>query len=88
MISNIYCNNRFMALFVLVAATVIVLSISVMLQLQPTNAIQPINQFPQSIASPAKLTFTSVGGDLRGSIEGLLSDLSDMSWFDWRTAFG
>ena len=79
MISNIYCNNRFMALFVLVAATIIVLSISVMLQLQPTNAIQPINQFPQSIASPAKLTFTSVGGDLRGSIEGLLSDLSDIA---------
>jgi hypothetical protein len=79
MISNFYYNNRFTALFVLAGAATLVLSITLMLSLQPTNAIQPVNQFPQSIAPPAKLTYTSLGGDLRGSIEGLLSDLSDIA---------
>jgi hypothetical protein len=78
--SNLYYDNRFRALFVLVAAaTTLVLSISLMQHLQPANATQPFNQFPQSIASTEELTFTSVGGDLRGSIEGLLSDLSDIA---------
>src|SRR5512145_1488187 len=77
MISNCYYNNRFTVLLVLAAATTSLLSLSLMLQ--PTNAIQPVNQFPQSIAPPAKLTYTSLGGDLRGSIEGLLSDLSDIA---------
>jgi hypothetical protein len=78
--SNLYYDNRFTALFVLVAAaTTLGLSISLVQQLQLANAIQPFNQFPQSIASPEELTFTSVGGDLRGSIEGLLSDLSDIA---------
>ena len=80
MISNFYYTKRFMVLFALVAATTTsVLSISSMLSAQPINAIQPVNQFPQSIAPPAKLTYTSLGGDLRGSIEGLLSDLSDIA---------
>ena len=80
MASNLYYDNRFMTLFVLVAAaTTLVLSISLMQHLQLVNAKQPFNQFPQSIASPVKLTFTSVDGDLRGSIEGLLSDLSDIA---------
>jgi len=79
MISNFYHNNTFTALFVLAGAATLVLSITLMLSLQPTNAIQPVNQFPQSIAPPAKLTYTSLGGDLRGSIEGLLSDLSDIA---------
>jgi hypothetical protein len=79
MISNFYYTKRFMVLFALVAATTSVLSISSMLSAQPINAIQPVNQFPQSIAPPAKLTYTSLGGDLRGSIEGLLSDLSDIA---------
>ena len=79
MISNFYYNTRLMALFVLAAATASVFSISLMVSLQPTSAIQPTNQFPQSITPPAELTYTSVGGDLRGSIEGLLSDLSDIA---------
>ena len=79
MISHFNYNNKFTALFVLVAATSSVLSISLMVSLQPINAMQPVNQFPQSIAPPAKLTYTSLGGDLRGSIEGLLSDLSDIA---------
>ena len=80
MISN-FCNNnnRFTALFVLVAVTTSVLSIPLMLSIQPTDAIQPVNQFPHSIAPPVKLTYTSLSGDLRGSIEGLLSDLSDIA---------
>lgn len=41
--------------------------------------MQPVNQFPQPITSSEKLTYTSFGGDLRGSIEGLLSDLSDIA---------
>lgn len=79
MISNFYYNRRLMALFVLSAATASILSISLMVTLQPTNAVQPVNQLPSSIAPPAKLTYTSLGGDLRGSIEGLLSDLSDIA---------
>lgn len=79
MISNFYYNTRLVALFVLAAATASVFSISLMISLQPTSAIQPANQFPQSITPPANLTYTSVGGDLRGSIEGLLSDLSDIA---------
>ena len=79
MISNFYYNSRLMALFVLLAATASFLSTSLMVTLQPTNAVQPVNQFPSSIAPPAELTYTSLGGDLRGSIEGLLSDLSDIA---------
>jgi hypothetical protein len=80
MVSNLYYDNRFTILFVVVAAaTILVLSISLMQHLQLANAIQPFDQSPQSIASPVKLTFTSVDGDLRGSIEGLLSDLSDIA---------
>ena len=78
MISHFNYNNKFTALFVLVAATSSVLSISLMVSLQPINAMQPVNQFPQPITSSEKLTYTS-GGDLRGSIEGLLSDLSDIA---------
>ena len=77
MISNFYQNNRFTTLFVLAVASGLV--ISLLLSLQPTNAIQSVNQSPQSTIPPAKLTYTSVGGDLRGSIEGLLSDLSDIA---------
>jgi hypothetical protein len=76
MISIFYYNNRFTALFVLAAATT---SISLVLSLQPINAIQPVNQFSQSIAPSQELRYTSLGGDLRGSIEGLLSDLSDIA---------
>ena len=79
MISHFNYNNKFTALFVLVAATSSVLSISLMVSLQPINAMQPVNQFPQPISSSEKLTYTSFGGDLRGSIEGLLSDLSDIA---------
>ena len=79
MISHFNYNNKFTALFVLVAATSSVLSISLMVSLQPINAMQPVNQFPQPITSSEKLTYTSFGGDLRGSIEGLLSDLSDIA---------
>lgn len=79
MISNFYYNRRLMALFVLSAATASILSISFIVTLQPTNAAQPVNQLPSSIAPPTKLTYTSLGGDLRGSIEGLLSDLSDIA---------
>jgi hypothetical protein len=79
MISHLNYNNKFTALFVLVAATSSVLSISLMVSLQPINAMQPVNQFPQPITSSEKLTYTSFGGDLRGSIEGLLSDLSDIA---------
>ena len=50
-----------------------------MLSVQPISAIQPVNQFPQLVAPPTKLTYTSLGGDLRGSIEGLLSDLTDIA---------
>lgn len=78
MISHFNYNNKFTALFVLVAATSSVLSISLMVSLQPINAMQPV-QFPQPITSSEKLTYTSFGGDLRGSIEGLLSDLSDIA---------
>lgn len=77
MISNFYQNNRFATLFVLAIASFLV--ISSLISLQPTNAIQSVNQSPQSTIPPAKLTFTSLGGDLRGSIEGLLSDLSDIA---------
>jgi hypothetical protein len=77
MISNFYQNNRLTTLFVLAVASGLV--ISLLLSLQPTNAIQSVNQSPQSTIPPAKLTYTSVGGDLRGSIEGLLSDLSDIA---------
>jgi hypothetical protein len=79
MISHFNYNNKFTALFVLVAATSSVLSMSLMVSLQPINAMQPVNQFPQPITSSEKLTYTSFGGDLRGSIEGLLSDLSDIA---------
>jgi hypothetical protein len=79
MISHFNYNNKFTALFVLVAATSSVLSMSLMVSLQPINAMQPVNQFPQPISSSEKLTYTSFGGDLRGSIEGLLSDLSDIA---------
>jgi len=79
MISHFNYNNKFTALFVLVAATSSVLSISLMVSLQPINAMQPVNQFPQLITSSEKLTYTSFGGDLRGSIEGLLSDLSNIA---------
>jgi hypothetical protein len=77
MISNFYQNNRFTTLFVLAIASALV--ISLLLSLQPTNAILSFNQSPQSTIPPAKLTYTSLGGDLRGSIEGLLSDLSDIA---------
>jgi hypothetical protein len=77
MISNFYQNNRFTTLFVLAIASALV--ISSLLSLQPTNAILSFNQSPQSTIPPAKLTYTSLGGDLRGSIEGLLSDLSDIA---------
>lgn len=77
MISNFYQNNRFATLFVLAIASSLV--ISSLISLQPTNAIQSVNQSPQSTIPPAKLTYTSLGGDLRGSIEGLLSDLSDIA---------
>lgn len=77
MISNFYQNNRFATLFVLAIASALV--ISLLLSLQPTNAIQSVNQSPQSTIPPAKLTYTSLGGDLKGSIEGLLSDLSDIA---------
>lgn len=77
MISNFYQNNRLTTLFVLAVASGLV--ISLLLSLQPTNAIRSVNQSPQSTIPPAKLTYTSVGGDLRGSIEGLLSDLSDIA---------
>lgn len=77
MISNFYQNNRLTTLFVLAVASGLV--ISLLLSLQPTNAIQSVNQSPQSTIPPAKLTYTSVGGDLRGSIEGLLSDLTDIA---------
>ena len=70
MISNFYQNNRFTTLFVLAVASGLV--ISLLLSLQPTNAIQSVNQSPQSTIPPAKLTYTSLGGDLKGSIEGLL----------------
>lgn len=76
-ITNSYCNRRFMAHFVLVPATALLLSISLMQSLQPANAIQPVDQFPLSIASHA--AYTNLGGDLRGSIEGLLSDLTDLA---------
>jgi hypothetical protein len=77
MISNFYQNNRFATLFVLAIASALV--ISLLISLQPTNAIQSVNLSPQSTIPPAKLTYTSLGGDLRGSIEGLLSDLSDIA---------
>jgi hypothetical protein len=77
MISNFYQNNRFTTLFVLAVASGLV--ISLLLSLQPTNAIQSVNQSPQSTIPPAKLTYTSLGGDLKGSIEGLLSDLTDIA---------
>lgn len=77
MISNFYQNNRFTTLFVLAIASALV--ISLLLSLQPTNAILSFNQSPQSTIPQAKLTYTSLGGDLRGSIEGLLSDLSDIA---------
>lgn len=77
MISNFYQNNWFTTLFVLAIASALV--ISLLLSLQPTNAILSFNQSPQSTIPPAKLTYTSLGGDLRGSIEGLLSDLSDIA---------
>lgn len=76
-ISNFYQNNRFATLFVLAIASALV--ISLLLSLQPTNAIQSVNQSPQSTIPPAKLAYTSLGGDLKGSIEGLLSDLSDIA---------
>ena len=79
MISHFNYNNKFTALFVLVAATSSVLSMCLMVSLQPISAMQPVNQFPQPITSSEKLTYTSFGGDLRGSIEGLLSDLSDIA---------
>jgi hypothetical protein len=79
MISNIYSNNRFTTPLVLTAVVTSVLSISLMLSVQPISAIQPVNQFPQLVAPPTKLTYTSLGGDLRGSIEGLLSDLTDIA---------
>jgi hypothetical protein len=77
MISNFYQNNRFATLFVLAIASALV--ISLLISLQPTNAIQSVNQSPQSTIPPAKLTYTSLGGDLKGSIEGLLSDLTDIA---------
>jgi hypothetical protein len=77
MISNFYQNNRFTTLFVLAVASGLV--ISLLLSLLPTNAIQSVNQSPQSTIPPAKLTYTSLGGDLKGSIEGLLSDLTDIA---------
>jgi hypothetical protein len=77
MISNFYQNNRFTTLFVLAVTSGLV--ISLLLSLQPTNAIQSVNQSPQSTIPPAKLTYTSLGGDLKGSIEGLLSDLTDIA---------
>jgi len=77
MISNFYQNNRFTTLFVLAVASGLV--ISLLLSLQPTDAIQSVNQSPQSTIPPAKLTYTSLGGDLKGSIEGLLSDLTDIA---------
>lgn len=77
MIANFYQNNRFTTLFVLAVASGLV--ISLLLSLQPTNAIQSVNQSPQSTIPPAKLTYTSLGGDLKGSIEGLLSDLTDIA---------
>lgn len=79
MISHFNYNNKFTALFVLVAATSSVLSISLMVSLQPIDAMQLVNQFPQPITSSEKLTYTSFSGDLRESIEGLLSDLSDIA---------
>ena len=78
MISSLY-YNRFTTIFVLAAATVSVLSISFIFSLQPTNAVPSVNQFPHSMVPPSKLTYTSLGGDLRGSIEGLLNDLSDIA---------
>jgi hypothetical protein len=77
MISNFYQNNRFTTLSVLAVASGLV--ISLLLSLLPTNAIQSVNQSPQSTIPPAKLTYTSLGGDLKGSIEGLLSDLTDIA---------
>jgi hypothetical protein len=77
MITNSYRNRRFMARFVLVPATALLLSISLMQSLQPTNAIQLVDQFPLSITSHA--AYTNLGGDLRGSIQGLLSDLTDLA---------
>jgi hypothetical protein len=74
MISNFYQNNRFTTLFVLAVASGLV--ISLLLSLQLTSAV---NQSPQSTIPPAKLTYTSLGGDLKGSIEGLLSDLTDIA---------
>lgn len=81
MISNYYYNNnsRFRGFFVLVVATSSVLSISLMISSQPVNAIQPVNQFAQLIIPSEKLTYTTFGGDLRGSIDRLLSDLSDIA---------
>jgi hypothetical protein len=77
MISNFSYNYSVTALFVLAATIASVLSIFLMLSLQPTNAVQTPDHSPQSIAPPGKLIFTS--GDLRGSIEGLLSDLTDIT---------
>ena len=57
------CYNRLTTIFVLGAATASVLSISFMFSLQPTNAIASVNQFPQSMVAPSKLTYTSLGGD-------------------------
>jgi hypothetical protein len=76
---NFNCDNKYTSLFVLIAAISSVLSISLMVSLQPINALQPVSQYRQSVIPSEKLTYTSLGGDLRGSIEGLLSDLSDIA---------
>ena len=71
MISNSLYNSEFVAFSVLTTAMFLLTS------LQPTNAVQLVDQFPLSI--PSQATYSSLGGDLRGSIEGLLSDLSDIA---------
>ena len=71
MISKSLYNSGFVAFSVLTTAMFLLPS------LQPTNAVQLVDQFPLSI--PSQATYSSLGGDLRGSIEGLLSDLSDMA---------
>jgi hypothetical protein len=75
MSSSFSDNKRMIALFVLLFS---VLSISPILLIQPVSAIQHIKQYPQSVVPPATLTYTSLG-HLRGSIEGLIEDLSDIA---------
>jgi hypothetical protein len=55
-----------------------VLSIFLIPLIEPLSATQNVRQYSQSVSPPATLTYTTVGS-LRGSIQGLLEDLSNIA---------